>query len=56
MRTHMENVVRCHTDGWITNKKVNITYGNEIGNVKYEGCCKNVTINNCMKVTGNFKL
>jgi hypothetical protein len=52
MKPHINNVVRCHTDGFITNVKLDykqsrancgqgsldyVTLGKEIGNIKYEG-------------------
>jgi len=51
-----ENVVRIHTDGFITTKKLNVDIGEELGQLKYEGYCDNCTVVNTMKVKGEFIL
>jgi len=53
---HKDNIVRFHTDGFITKTKLNVTYGNDMGDLKYEGYCPNVTVHNNIKVDGKFIL
>jgi hypothetical protein len=44
---HIEKIVWCHTDGWVSNSQCHVTTGHEMGELKYEGYCKKVTIKNC---------
>ena len=52
--TDKDNVVRCVTDGIISKTKMNIKYGNDIGDMKYEGKCDDVYLEHIYKVHGNF--
>ena len=55
VKPHLDHVQWIHTDGFIVNRKINIKTGDKIGDLKYEGYCANVKIENCMKVFGEFK-
>ena len=49
--TNLDKVVRCHTDGIIcTSEITNIKFGNDLGNLMYEGK-GNCKIFNCNKYT-----
>ena len=37
MDKYIDNVVRCHTDGFIANKSINFNYGCNLGDIRYEG-------------------
>jgi hypothetical protein len=57
---YSENVKRIHTDGFICTKKLRksllcIKEGNDIGQLRYEGYCSDVVIENCMRVVGEFQ-
>jgi len=56
MKNHMNDVLRCHTDGWITKTKQDIKTGSNMGDIKYVGYCDDVTIENNITVEGEFKL
>lgn len=51
---HIKKIVYCHTDGWISTTQTNMKTGNHLGDVKYEGYCRNVTINHCTSKAGEF--
>ena len=52
-----KHVVRIHTDGFITDKKLkNINDQGQLGDLKYEGYCENCEVVNAMKVIGEFIL
>ena len=51
---HIEHVKRVHTDGFITDTKLNIKTGKDLGDLKYEGYCENVVIHNNIKIVGKF--
>lgn len=54
MKNHIEHIKRVHTDGIISDVKLKIETGNELGELKYEGYCKNVKIVNNIKIIGDF--
>ncbi len=47
----LEHVKRLHTDGWLSTKKLDIKIGTGLGDIKFEGYCKETIINNCISVT-----
>ena len=62
---HIQYIKRIHTDGFICSKKLewekakyrsvcNVKMGNYLGNMKYEGYCKEVIISNCNNIKGDF--
>jgi hypothetical protein len=56
MKDNIDQVVRCHTDGFLSKIKLNIKTGIEMGDVKYEGYCDKVKVNNNISVVGEFIL
>jgi len=55
MKEYSDIVKRCHTDGIIFSHKPNgIKTGDKLGELVYEGYCKNVNIINSMSVIGEF--
>lgn len=50
----IENVVRIHSDGWLTKTKLPGPFGKGLGDVKYEGYCSDVNVVHCNKVIGEF--
>lgn len=65
MQPHLEHIKRVHTDGFISDVPLtfekssrsvdSVSIGSEIGNLKFEGFCDNVTINRGL-VTGQFRI
>jgi hypothetical protein len=53
---HRENIKWIHTDGFISDTSLDIKTGENMGDLVYEGHCDNVVIENCMNVTGIFKI
>ena len=51
----IDSIVHVHTDGFISTKKLDIVTGTELGDLKYEGYCPDVTIVNINKVVGKFE-
>lgn len=54
MKPHIDNIIRCHTDGFKSKVKLNIKTGNNIGDIKYEGYCKEYKLVNIIDSTGKF--
>ena len=52
--TNIKNIKRVHTDSMYATKKLDIVTGTNLGNMKFEGFCKNVKIFNNIKITGKF--
>lgn len=50
MEPYLDTITHCHTDGFLSTKKLDIISDNSLGNVKYEGCCKNAHVKNCIRV------
>lgn len=60
IKPHLDKVVRVHTDGIFTTEKLEfnhkgramycVKYGNDIGNMKYEGYCDYIHIIHCNKI------
>jgi hypothetical protein len=54
MTPYIDDVVRCHTDGFILSKKPDgIKTGDELGSLVYEGYSKHCIVKNCAKETGD---
>ena len=51
MKPFLKSIVRVQTDGIITTEKLDIKYGNGLGEVKYEGYCKDLVIVHVNKLT-----
>ena len=51
---HKENVHRIHTDGFISDKKLDIKLGENIGDLVFEGYCENCNIINCSNNSGEY--
>jgi hypothetical protein len=47
MKNYSENIVKIHTDGFITDKEINVELSNELGGLKndHKGKCKISKIN-----------
>ena len=54
LEPNLEFVKRCHTDSMFSIKKLDIKTSDDLGQMKYEGYCKNVKIFNNIKVVGMF--
>ena len=54
MFPHKEFIKRCHTDGFISSKKLDIKTGNKLGDLVYEGYCENVIIKTNQKPEQEF--
>jgi hypothetical protein len=52
MRPHITNIVRVHTDGFISKVPLNVKLGSEIGNLRYDGFYPYVEVKNCRKPVG----
>ncbi|AYV81699.1 MAG: hypothetical protein Harvfovirus53_9 [Harvfovirus sp.] len=50
----IENIVRCHTDGFIVSIPLKIKTGDDLGDLKYEGFCEKCTVHNSNTVDGEF--
>lgn len=53
---HKENIHRIHTDGFISDSKLDIKLGENIGDLVFEGYCENCNILNCSNNSGEFIL
>jgi len=53
---HRENIKWIHTDGFISDISLDVKTGENIGDLVKEGFCENVVIENCLNVTGIFKI
>jgi len=51
---HNDNVHRIHTDGFISDKKLDIKLGENIGDLVFEGYCENCNIINCSNNLGEY--
>lgn len=49
-------IVRSHTDSMISKKPLPVQIGDSLGDLKYEGYCKNLEIINSAKIIGEFVL
>ena len=47
---HVENIEKIHTDGFISNKELPLELGDNIGDLRFERCRKNVKIVHINKV------
>jgi hypothetical protein len=52
---HRENVKWCHTDGFVSDKLLDIKTGQKMGDLVEEGKCDNCTIHHVNNVEGEFK-
>lgn len=55
MKPHIENIKRVHTDGIISDTKLDFD-SNELGEMKYEGYSKNCKIHNNIRIEGKFRI
>jgi len=51
---HRENVKQCHTDGFVSDKLLDIKTGDKMGDLVEEGKCDNCTIHHVNNVEGEF--
>jgi hypothetical protein len=51
---YKDNLKRFHTDGFITDIKLDVKTGEELGNLCYEGYYEHCIIKNCSKEEGEF--
>lgn len=51
---YKDDIVRIHTDGFISKTDLKIESDKTLGNVVYEGHCSNVAVQNCNDVEGEF--
>jgi len=51
---HKNNVHRIHTDGFISDIKLDIKLGENLGDLVFEGYCENCNIINCSNNSGEF--
>ena len=51
---HRENVKWCHTDGFISDKLLDVKTGDKMGDLVFEGKCDNCTIHHINYVEGEF--
>ena len=49
-----ENVKWCHTDGFISDKLLDVKTGDKMGDLVFEGKCDNCTIHHINYVEGEF--
>jgi hypothetical protein len=52
--SHREHIKQIHTDGLISDTKLDIKTGDNIGDLVEEGYCENVEIQHCNNVKGEF--
>lgn len=52
---HIDFVKRVHTDGFITSKRLDIKLGEKLGDLRYEGKCKEINIINNILIKGKFE-
>lgn len=48
---HLDNIIRCHTDGWLSKVPIKYKFGTDLGDMKYEGKCEQLEIVH-MKIKG----
>ena len=53
---HKNNVHRIHTDGFISDIKLDIKLGENLGDLVFEGYCENCNIINCSNNSGEFNI
>jgi hypothetical protein len=53
IQPHLENIVMCQTDGFISTTKLDIETGTELGSLRYEGLCEDCEIINGVTRTKN---
>ena len=53
---HKNNVHRIHTDGFISDIKLDIKLGENLGDLVFEGYCENCNIINCSNDSGEFNI
>ena len=51
---HRENVKQCHTDGFVSDKALDIKTGDKMGDLVGEGKCEHCIINHVNSVEGEF--
>lgn len=56
MLPFIDNIMRCHTDGFISKIPINFPTGQNLGELKYEGYAKCVIIHNSNDIEGEFTL
>ena len=54
MFPHKEFIKRCHTDGFISSKKIDIKTGNKLGDLVFEEHCENVIVKTNQKTEQEF--
>lgn len=54
MEPFLEGIVRCHTDGFVSTKSLDIKLGSQMGDIRYEGYCPNAIVLNNITVEGEF--
>ena len=47
---HIDNIHKIHTDGFLSDTKLNIVLGDDIGNLRFDGYRENVKIFNVNKI------
>ena len=52
MLPYIDDIYRCHTDGFISSKELPFILNDELGGMKLEGKSKNIHIKNCNTVIG----
>ncbi len=50
VEAHYGNIVRVHTDGFISKNKLEINTGENLGDLKYKGYCNNLLIKNAITI------
>ena len=53
---HKNNVHRIHTDGFISDIKLDIKLDENLGGFVFEGYCENCNIINCSNNSGEFNI
>lgn len=56
IKPHISNIKRVHTDGFISDIKLDIKTGENLGDLVYEGYCDNCNILHCNNPAGEFKI
>ena len=51
---HIENIKQLHTDGFVSNKLLDVKTGDKMGDLVFEGKCDNCTIHHINYVEGEF--
>lgn len=50
-KSNLKNVVRIQTDGWILSSEPDYIFGDEMGQIKFEGFYRKIRINNVNSIT-----